>query len=115
MFSKKRIIFSTTSFFLIGLLAFNLCLAHPASDHAHESTSENETACSSEADISGLRLSRLLGVPDPLEPHPNSLLTLWPPLKDPGIGFKYVSKIGDPFVYPVSTTKRYQYTCTYLL
>ena len=115
MFSKKQIVFSTTSFLLVGLLAFNLCLAHPASDHAHESTSEDETACPSEAEISAIRPSQLLGVPDPVGLNPNSLLTSWPALEDPGSAFNCVSKIVDPFVFPISTTKRYQYTCTYLL
>ena len=115
MLSRKQIIFPTTPFLLVGLLAFNLCQVHAVSNHEHESASDQEPVCSFEAEIPPVLPSQLLGVPDPVGPNPNSLLTSWPALDDSGSAFNYVSKIVDPFVFPVSTTKRYQYTCAYLL
>ena len=87
MFSIKQTFISITAFFLVGLLAVNLCLAHPVSGDEHSSASAEESACPSEAEMASLRPSKILGSPVQEGPNFNSLWTLWSALDYTGTLF----------------------------
>ena len=115
MFSIKQTFISITAFFLVGLLAVNLCLAHPVSDDAHSSASTEESACPSEAGMTSLRPSKVLEAPAPGGPNINSLWALWSALDYTGALFDLAPDEACSPAFPVSTTKRYQINCAYLL
>ena len=116
MFLKKKIFFSTTVFLLAGLLAINLCQIHPTSEDTHASTHQEEANCNSGEMISPALPSSLVEGSAQIPPQAKIL----------NVKF-FTSDFGDTFLKqvsqspfhlpfsPIQTTKRYKFTCAYLI
>ena len=116
MFLKMRIFFFTTVFLLTGLLAFNLCLIHPAAGDSHSPTHNEEQACNDREMVSFFLPSSLVGGPAQIPPQP----------KIPNFDL-FTSDFGNTFLKqvlqlplrlsfsPIQTIKRHKFICVYLI
>ena len=116
MFFKGQIFFSTTVFFLTGLLAFNLCLIHPAAEDSHASTHHEEQECNNGEMVSSVLPSSLVEGPAKIPPQAK-ILNVKLFASDFGDSFlKLVHQLPFHLSFsPIQTTKRYKFICAYLI
>ena len=116
MFLKMRIFFFTTVFLLTGLLAFNLCLIHPAAGDSHSPTHNEEQACNDREMVSSVLPSSTVEGPTQI-PHQLKISNIHLFPSDFGDTFlKQVLQLPFHLSFsPIQTNKRHKFICVYLV